>query len=220
MGQLSSCYFCGAALDASLDEYPVVPRNLHPDPDQQRSVVLCQGCRRKLGNVVERVVDVATAQDGRAAAGETDEWDELVGGGEHGETPDDGAAIDAGEVSGTPAQSGASDDPLADTTSSDDSDEQTDGSPAGESGDGAGTTAADDTSTDEQSDDATSMSALEYNKVMRLLQNRELPVDRAEFRTVATNAYDISGSEFDTIVDAAVDRGLIGEADGQFVSAE
>jgi len=69
----------------------------------------------------------------------------------------------------------------------------------------------------EADDGRPSMTALENTKVMRLLQNREFPVDREEIRAVAVNAYDMSESQFDAVVDAAVDRGLIGEQDGQFV---
>ena len=61
------------------------------------------------------------------------------------------------------------------------------------------------------------VSALEYNKVMRLLQNREFPVDRAEIETVAASAYELSESECAAVIDLAVDRGLIAERDGQLV---
>jgi len=64
------------------------------------------------------------------------------------------------------------------------------------------------------------MTKLEYNKVMRLLKNRPFPVDKAEIREVATSAYDIDQSEFETVIDAAVSRGLIAERNGQFVEAE
>jgi predicted nucleic-acid-binding protein len=61
------------------------------------------------------------------------------------------------------------------------------------------------------------MTALEYNKVMRLLQNREFPVDRAEFKVVATNAYQIGDDEFDAVVEAAAKRDLIGLEGDQIV---
>ncbi|MFC7028724.1 hypothetical protein ACFQH8_17490 [Halomicroarcula sp. GCM10025710] len=46
MDRLSSCYFCGVAHDESLSEYPVVPKQLHPSEDTQRTAVLCSTCRR------------------------------------------------------------------------------------------------------------------------------------------------------------------------------
>jgi predicted nucleic-acid-binding protein len=73
---------------------------------------------------------------------------------------------------------------------------------------------------DEATEDGPTLSALEYTKVMRLLENRELPVDREEIRVVATNAYEIRPAEFDAVVDAAVERGMIVEEDGQFVAID
>ncbi|MFB6073648.1 MAG: hypothetical protein ABEJ89_01395 [Haloarculaceae archaeon] len=236
MEQLSSCYFCGAALDASLSEYPVIPKELHPDPDEQRTVVLCQSCRHKLGTVVETVVGAIEegaegvetgrgtshhANEGGAASGErvsTDSADESTDeavttaeattASEAGKDADGGnAAADADGPENGVAGSEVGED-VATSGSSEagsDDEETTDGETADADGDaGSGQT----------------LTALEYNKVMRLLQNREFPVDRAEIREVAVNAYGISRSEFDAIIDAAIERGLIAERDGQFVSAE
>jgi len=66
----------------------------------------------------------------------------------------------------------------------------------------------------------TTVSALEYNKVMRLLQNREFPVDRAEIVAVAANAYELSKSECGEVIDLAVDRGLVDQEDGRLVRAD
>lgn len=60
-----------------------------------------------------------------------------------------------------------------------------------------------------------SISALEYNRVMRMLQNREFPVDRDDIEIVAANAYDLRQSECAKVIDLAVDRGLLRERDGQ-----
>jgi hypothetical protein len=65
-----------------------------------------------------------------------------------------------------------------------------------------------------------SISALEYNKVMRLLQNRQFPVEREEIETVAANAYDLSRSECAEVIDLAVDRGLIDESGSQLTRPE
>ena len=61
----------------------------------------------------------------------------------------------------------------------------------------------------------TTISALEYNKVMRLLQNREFPVERREIETIAANAYDLAERDCARVIDLAVDRGLLREEDGQ-----
>ncbi|WP_159901671.1 hypothetical protein [Salinirussus salinus] len=81
----------------------------------------------------------------------------------------------------------------------------------------AGDTADERGGTDPDREVTATVSALEYNKVMRLLQNREFPVDRAEIETVAASAYELSESECAAVIDLAVDRGLIAERDGQLV---
>jgi hypothetical protein len=86
-----------------------------------------------------------------------------------------------------------------------DPDERQEGDDDPEAGDPAGGTAR------------TTVSALEYNKVMRLLQNREFPVDRPEIQTVAANAYGLAEHECAEVIDLAIDRGLIAERNGQLV---
>ncbi|MFB6297236.1 MAG: hypothetical protein ABEH56_01815 [Salinirussus sp.] len=88
--------------------------------------------------------------------------------------------------------------------------------------DGSGDVAAsspgeDDEGGDRGAEPETKVSALEYNKVMRLLQNREFPVDRGEIVTVAASAYELAESDCAAVIDLAVDRGLIGEEDGKLV---
>ncbi len=70
------------------------------------------------------------------------------------------------------------------------------------------------------SDAGASISALEYNKVMRLLQNREFPVERDEIETVAANAYGLARSDCAEVIDLAIDRDLLGEENGQLVRPE
>jgi hypothetical protein len=66
----------------------------------------------------------------------------------------------------------------------------------------------------------TSVTALEYNKVMRLLQNREFPVDREEIEVVAASAYELAQHECGEVIDLAIDRGLVAERDGKLVRPE
>lgn len=70
-------------------------------------------------------------------------------------------------------------------------------------------------SEDEETAAKTTISALEYNKVMRMLQNRDFPVNRDEIELVAANAYDLAQSECAQVIDLAVDRGLLDEREGQ-----
>jgi len=58
-----------------------------------------------------------------------------------------------------------------------------------------------------------------YNRVIRLLQNREFPVQTAEIEEVAVNAYGIDPVEFRAVIDAAVDREVIEERGDRLVRA-
>ena len=216
MDRLSSCYFCGGALDASLDEYPVVPPELQPSGDVQQTVVLCRGCRRKLDSVTERVVDAARTGPGPDDDGTADVESSLDGGENllqsvgdaDSETTDPGGNASLDEDSGEPEDDlDRSDQPASgdDQRPAGASGADTDSSPGGESGSAGGV------------ESETSLTRLEYNRVMRLLQNREFPVGRAGFVNVAANAYEITPGECDKILDVAIDHGLIEERDGELV---
>lgn len=243
MDQFSSCYFCGGAVDASLTEYPVVPKALRSADTDSPTVVLCSTCRRKLGAVVEEVVSAAT--DG-SVTGDTLDG---ASGDTAPETATDSSALDddvahdeAAEPSDTAADTGEpgdGEDALTDPGETSDLRTPSEGEPTdseytpddpGETSDlrtpSEGEPTDDETVSTElgeeeaaAEDDGPRLTKLEYNKVMRLLQNRPLPVDRAEIREVATSAYDLDRAEFDAVVDAAIERGLIEERDGQFVES-
>jgi hypothetical protein len=120
---------------------------------------------------------------------------------------DRAVAADAGATDGNDTEGGADAD-AADGNA-------TGGDTAGEGGD---TTETEEMEVDPTAQ--TTVSALEYNKVMRLLQNREFPVDRTEIETVAANAYGLARSECASVIDLAIDRGLIEETDGELVRTD
>ncbi|ELZ24841.1 hypothetical protein C475_11410 [Halosimplex carlsbadense 2-9-1] len=337
MDRLSSCYFCGAALDATLEEHPVVPGALHPGAETQKTVVLCRTCRRKLDAVLDTVVDAVdanagdvtagTASDGSAAAGDATAAGDAVEGdiestlgddeeiltplGDDEQSPEEAAEAsdmefgdargaedgseseasgesdaadegDGGESEArkytrsrgagfrkedeSPAETGSltggafdEDDDADDTDSgsltgdalSDDGDgarsagtdastaESADdplagGSAGGSTDSSAGESGNDVESADESSgssgdgsgsgesggDHRVSMSRLENTKVMRLLENREFPVDKAEFVTVAANAYQVSQSDCEKVIDLAVEHDLLREENGQLYGGD
>jgi hypothetical protein len=259
MNQLSSCYFCGGALDVSLSEYPIIPKSLDPEAEKQGTVVLCSTCREKLATIVEPAVEAAKADARETAetagdAGTTeppgllDESETPTTGGRTTDEPttdeptttdsvvepaDDGSLLgdDSASAAGQEqsAQSAETADAAAESDSTNvaaaDTTDRQMAEPTASSGSAAKTESGDtergsDSDDNDSSDDGPSLTKLEYNKVMRLLQNREMPVDRAEIREVAVNAYDIDGEQFDAIIDAAVDRGLIGQANGQLVESD
>jgi len=241
MDQLSSCYFCGGALDVSLSEYPIIPKSLDPEAQKQGTVVLCSTCREKLATIVEPAVEAAKA-DARETAGTVTDT------GTAGQSEPSEASGTPTTVESTPTDSVVeptndgsllgSDTPTANNrTTSGQSEEPAESPPEPDATEAAETNAQDgraeqagdpetgseDTggnATSDSNDTDPSLTKLEYNKVMRLLQNREMPVDRVEIREVAVNAYDIEGEQFDAIIDAAVDRDLIGQENGQLVEAD
>jgi hypothetical protein len=219
MPDLRSCYFCGDPGD-SLGTYAVIPPRLNPSEAEQRRVVLCSTCNEKLVRVMTPLVDrldqsapsettgresatsrpgasqssvEETAGDGPgigpAGSGITIEspGEEPTGpGGEDSETSTDPRREDA-DVDDTETGSG-SDDPL----------EPSDADGAQESGETGAAAPREEPSAD-------------YRKVMRLLENREFPVPRADLEAVVTSAYDIDDDQCRRILDYAIERGVLVE---------
>jgi len=50
-----------------------------------------------------------------------------------------------------------------------------------------------------------------YYKVLRLLQNREFPMERADLTALVTAAYDVSEPQCERILTVAIDRGVLVE---------
>ncbi|MEF8886635.1 MAG: hypothetical protein V5A30_02425 [Haloarculaceae archaeon] len=273
MDRLSSCYFCGTALDEPLQDYPLVAG----DTGEHGAVVtLCPGCHHKLETVLDVVVGegedlpaledadrVALEGESPAALTEPEEGEDApdpiaLGDGKQDDSEGERGANDVDSASGAdrmgPGDGTDDDSSLSEAATADEPnrDEAGEESPATDgadpaidtgpdtsgSGDGvepptaggeettgrtddattAGDTAAEgERGTDPEREVTATVSALEYNKVMRLLQNREFPVDRAEIETIATSAYDLSERECAAVIDLAVDRGLVVERDGQLV---
>ncbi|MEF8851998.1 MAG: hypothetical protein V5A44_03920 [Haloarculaceae archaeon] len=195
MEQFSSCYFCGDAVDASLDEYPVVPASVDPDAGERRTIVLCMNCKRKLDPVVEAVVDAVGDAAVTVDRPEMDAGQGGAGPGSEGVDPDDDS------TDGSPEHSG--------DRRSYTSGQRAGGQPTGQNGGG---------NDDGQEDDGKrdiSLTRLENTNVMRLLQNREFPVEREEFVTVASSAYELSPNHCEKVLDLAVSHDLLRERDGE-----
>jgi hypothetical protein len=213
MDHLSSCYFCGTATDTPLRDYRVVPVELR-EVDAVATVTLCSSCHVKLERLLGPVVEAAgesgvtlDAHDGSVPAsggnrGTADAADSHAESSDH--ERNGGADSEEGPLTDEPAPDGtAGDDELIEGTEDEAEEDETE-----------------DTETGDEPATRTTVSALEYNKVMRLLQNREFPVDRAEIQTVAANAYGLAQHECAEVIDLAIDRGLIDERDGQLVRPE
>jgi hypothetical protein len=218
MVQLRSCYFCGA-VGESLEEYDLVPEtpaSAEPSP----SAVLCSTCREKLRRVLEPLVESRTsaapsggarsehaapsAQDVTFDSGTTADpeaaGDDDVGGGAGTVNDPAGKADDDGSEAGSAVGDG-------DTPSADD------GRPTPRKPDGS----EDDDGPEAQNGNAGDVSSRPgdvpeaYHKVLRLLQNREFPMERAEMTALVTGAYDVSKPECDRIIETAIERGVLVE---------
>jgi hypothetical protein len=192
MDRLFSCYFCGVAPDESLRDYPLAPG----EGDPTAVVTLCPTCRRKL----EAVLSTVTASDTGAAA-DSDTVTETAA--------EVRAADDAGGETQQPRASDVTD-ALGSAETSDETAVRPEASDTAGGRESGGEPAGDDSA-------ANTVSTLEYNKVMRLLQNREFPVDRTEIVDLAANAYELTERECREIIDVAVDRGLVDQEAGKLV---
>ena len=79
--------------------------------------------------------------------------------------------------------------------------------------------AGDDEAEDEP-DPAVTMTRLENTNVMRLLRNREFPVERDDFVTVASSAYEISPRKCEKAIQLAIKHDLIREDEGQLLAGD
>jgi hypothetical protein len=303
MADLSSCYFCGGAMDVSLREHPIVPAAFSPASGRQTTVVLCGTCERKLERVLDPVVDAAPApqratadgaspgdaqreggagtasgaaavedatnadddsaanlppgalsgvddaereaeDDGETAApsddasserddetpfevdettsvfdddadetgsdsvftNETDAPTTTIPDAEADHDGSDGIAFDDQSTGRTPDESETASDQRRERTDATDSDaaKATDAAPTGGGGSNA------DTGTDSGTD-TPDVDPQTYNKVVRLLKNRDLPVARTEIESIAGSAYEIPDHECKAIIDTAIQRGLVAE---------
>lgn len=214
MADFEACYFCGSVPEGSLREFAVVPRALEPTPDEQASVVLCPTCREKLTALLEPVVAAATGErdgpsptpaegtgadrdaddapsgDRPPAPGGTDDADGPPG---EGVTFGGGGTADRGGASG-PTDAGSHRSAPAD-------------GPGSSRDVGAGTGRRDPY--EAPHDDVVGEDSETYGKVLRLLKNREFPVQRAEIEEVAASAYELDPREVSDAIDAMVQKGLL-----------
>jgi hypothetical protein len=193
MVQLRSCYFCGGVGD-SLREYEVLPESLDSSAGG-RSAVLCSTCHEKLRRVLEPLTEAA----GSSGVADPDpaSLQEVTFGSES--DPSNGGTDD-GAVSGGPAS------PAVDEAPPDDGADA-----AAESAEDGTTTPAADRSGD--ASEATGADGVpdEYYKVLRLLQNREFPMERADLTGLVTGAYDVSEPQCERILETAIERGVLVE---------
>jgi hypothetical protein len=239
MADLQVCYFCGSGPDSSLGEYAVVPPALEPSDDQQQSVVLCPDCREKLMIVMDPVVDAAESYAG-AGSGPSGGTVEEGGSGGAGDGSASGEAADAADATADADAAGGAEVPL-DSDDAPPATEADDGvtidadeSPADQSdadtvdpgdimsrneGDDDGPPADSEAPRDEPhtDDELVGRNNEAYNKTLRLLQNRDFPVERHEIEQVAANAYQLDPQEVSDAIEALINKGLLSQEGAQLV---
>lgn len=176
MRQVRTCDFCGAEASGT---YEPLPASIPGGP----RLLLCDGCRDRLGTVVDPLL--ARLDEATDPAGDT--------GGRRQEAPDGGAGVTSG---GGRSRESPPDHERSTAEST--------GSVVSESRDAGGRSQAERGGTPPG-----------YRKVMRLLENRELPMAREDAEHLAAEAYDLDPAEVAQAIDHAVEYGRLREVDGQ-----
>ncbi|AGB17696.1 hypothetical protein Halru_3130 [Halovivax ruber XH-70] len=238
MRQLRTCDFCG---DDAVGTFEIVPPELHPTEAEQRRVVLCGDCQPTLEELLEPLLARAgaapTGETGSEASGDdaqsngqadqqaserddqpetrplsTRDTDDTTSRGTPGiET--DAAGDEAGDVVTPSASERSTGDEGVAIQPGDKTADDTNPSATGTAN------ASDDasTATAAQADTSNTPSAPKaYGKVLRLLQNREFPMARADVEALAAGAYDLEDHQAEAVVDHAVEQGDLVE-DGRNV---
>ncbi|WP_312910173.1 hypothetical protein [Natronosalvus caseinilyticus] len=208
MRAIHTCDFCG---EPAAGTFEIVPAALEPGEHEQRRAVLCNACHDRLETLLEPLLD------------------RLEGGNESGRDGNGRSSRDgvASEIGGTPPET----DDVAVSIGGNDETRAADGSRSDNAGgaaraSGQGVTTEPNADIEQESaevdaepDDRNIESAsgndsqppAAYGKVLRLLRNRELPMDRADLEGLAAGAYDLENHEVDAIIDHALAEGKLVE---------
>ena len=232
MRQVRTCDFCG---DDATGLYEPLPASI---PDAPR-LLLCDACRDRLSSVVDPLV-AHLGGDGDAGVGPASSPRDASSGASPGRTGPDAAADDLaerewpedpGEASVEPTGSAdgeatdgpsrTSNRPSVEPAADDDPDSTPESVGAEAAAAAPSADPAEEVSVSE-SRDASGRSQTErggaprgYRKVMRFLENRQLPIDRAEAERLASEAYDLDAGEVGTAIDHAVQYGRLREVSGE-----
>ena len=225
MDRLEACYFCGTAEDAPLREVTVTPRRRRDDPDAAVALTLCRSCERKLERVLTGLFEHVESRPRAEGGGDAEPADEA-------EPADDEPATEPEPVDRIDVAPSRSDEGRRELFSDPPVPAVEDEPDVGAGGD-AEPADADDAEEDDaeivdeepvtaratvsSTDALDGVSVSEYNKVMRLLQNREFPMARGAFVDLAANAYDLGEDAVESVLDAVIDQGALADRDGELV---
>ncbi|MFA9416123.1 hypothetical protein [Natrinema sp. HArc-T2] len=238
MRELRTCDFCAA--DA-VGTFAIVPPEFEPTEAEQRRVVCCPDCRDRLETLLEPLLARLGADD--ATDGNHPESESVVTTADSATATRSRTPSSNATVSDAAADERAAPDTSDRESAGDESDSETSESDADIAASDPSTDEADadaDTTSlaggitlerDEQPDDTGSEPAdaaddadalpssasppRAYNKVIRLLRNREFPMQRRAVEELAAGAYDLESNEADAIVDYAIEDGEFVENGGK-----
>ena len=242
MRELRTCDFCAAD---GVGTFEIVPPELEPTEAEQRRVVCCPDCRDRLETLLEPLLarlgiadfdatddsqpthdsvgtaaDSATTRSRPASANSNATVTDVP--------TDETAAPDVSEAD--PADNEADTDVSESDTDADESDPNADEADETDADaptlEGGITLERDDQPDDTGSEaagaaasaDASPSSASPpraYRKVIRLLRNREFPMQRRAVEELAAGAYDLESDEAEAIVEYAIDDGEFVENRGE-----
>ena len=204
MHVLRNCDFCGAE---AVGTFEVVPPELEPTPAERRRTLLCAACRNRLETLLEPLLERAVADEAVDTDGSGSIAVTTVGGNERTTTERPGkAALESSEAALESSEAVETD--AAATDASNEAEAATSG--ANSEGENAGTASRSDATVGS----ANAEPPEHYGKVVRLLRNREFPMKRREFESLAANAYDLEGRAVEAIVDYAIDQGELTQKGG------
>ncbi|USZ70630.1 hypothetical protein [Natronosalvus halobius] len=201
MRAIQTCDFCG---EPAAGTFEIVSAALGPSEREQRRAVLCNACHDRLETLLEPLLDRLedggeSGHDGNGRSSrddtppETDDVAVSIGGNDETRTAD-GSRSDGVEAAARASRQGVTTESNADIEreSAEDGAEPDDRNTESALGDDSQPPAA-------------------YGKVLRLLRNRELPMDRADLEGLAAGAYDLESHEVDAIIDHALAKGKLAE---------
>lgn len=204
MPELQSCYFCGTADEVT--EYAVIPPRFADDEADQRSAVLCEQCKDKLMRVVEPLAEKldASGVEGPAttSTASTTGPDSTAKGSDSESRPtepDDGGIV----MDATSGSTRMDDEATSDATASND---PADVHPELDAESPAGEAAREDTAGEDPPPN--------YRQAMRLLSNREFPMERHDVEGLLAGAYELENEEVAAILAYATEAGRLEDDDG------
>lgn len=226
MRELRRCDFCG---DDAVGTFAVLPAALEPTEAEQRRVVLCPDCKARLETLLEPLLERVGADDTESETEPADDGaDSHTDGTTTGDTETGTVVGSADEATRKRSRDATTDAGLEGGITFERSEPTADGDGSETEGSDADADVTDDRATDTDAPDSSGESSDEsavantgtppsnaYGKVVRLLRNREFPMERSAVESLAAGAYDLEADEVDAIVEHAIEQGEFVENGGQ-----